>query len=38
MKNNPDLLQEAEVVNYDADITADAIKINEQDYDMKISM
>ena len=38
MKNNPNLLQEAEVENADADLTADASKINE-DYDsMNISM
>ena len=38
MKNNHNLLQEAEVENADADLTADASKINE-DYDsMNISM
>ena len=29
MKNNPDLLQEDKVENADADLTADASKINE---------
>ena len=38
MKNNPDLLQEAEVENADADITSDAGKINEYDNNMNISM
>ena len=38
MKNNPDLLQEAEVENADAYLTAYSSKTNE-DYDnMKISM
>ena len=31
MKNNPDLLQEAEVDNADAYFTADASKTNEDD-------
>ena len=38
MKNNPYLLQVAEVVNADADLTADTIKINEDDDDMNISV
>ena len=37
MKNNPDLLQVAEVANIDAYLTADTSKINEDDDDMKIS-
>ena len=37
MKNNPYLLQVAEVVNTDSSLTADATKINEDDYDVKIS-
>ena len=38
MENNPDLLQESEVENADVYLTADASKINEDDYNMKISM
>ena len=38
MKNNPDLLQEAEVENSDADLTGYASKINEDNDNMKISM
>ena len=37
MKNNPDLLQEAKVSNVDADLTADAGEINEDNYNMNIS-
>ena len=37
MKNDPDLLQVAEVVNADADLTSDASKINKGDGNMKIS-
>ena len=38
MKNNPDLLQEAEVDNADAYFTADASKINEDYENMSISL
>ena len=37
MKNNPDLLQESEVENAGVDLTAGEGKINEDDYNMKIS-
>ena len=37
MKDNPDLLQEAEVVNSGADLTVDASKINEEDDNKNIS-
>ena len=38
MKNNPDLLQEDEVVNYDAYVTADAGKYNEDSDNINTSM
>ena len=38
MKNNPDLLQKSEWENSDADLTANSSKINEDDYNMNISM
>ena len=38
MKNNPDLLQEAEVANADEDLTSYAIKVNEEDKKMNMSM
>ena len=38
MRNNPDLLQVAEVENSDADLTSDASKINEESANIKISM
>ena len=38
MKNNMDLIQVAEVVNSDADLTEDVGTINEDDYKMNISM
>ena len=38
MKNNPDLLQEAEVENDNAYLTLYSDKINEEDDNMKISM
>ena len=37
MKNNPDLLQDAEVANADAYLTAYAGKTNEEDKNMNIS-
>ena len=37
-KSNPDFLQEPELKNADADLTAYVSKINEDDYNMKISM
>ena len=37
MKNNPDLLQVAEVKNSDTDVSADASKTNEENWDMNIS-
>ena len=38
MKNNPDLLQKAEVENADVGLTADVSEINEDYYNMNISM
>ena len=38
MKYNPDLLQQSEVANYDAYLTADAGKIHEGNDNMNISM
>ena len=38
MKNNPYFLQEYEVANYDADLTANTTKINEDNNNTKISM
>ena len=37
MKNDPDLSVFTEVVNYDAALTVDASKTNEEDDDMHIS-
>ena len=37
MKNNPYFLQVAEVINTDADLTAEASKINEDDDGINIS-
>ena len=37
MKNNPDLLQDAEVANADAYLTAYAGEINEDKYNLNIS-
>ena len=36
MKNNPDLLQESEVENFDADLTAYVRKIGKDDDNIKI--
>ena len=38
MKDNPDLLQESEVENADAYLTADSGKINEYNENINISM
>ena len=38
MKNNPDLIQEVEVENADADLTEDASKINKENKNINISV
>ena len=38
MKNNPDLLQEADLTNAGSYLTEDSIKINEDIYNMSIPM
>ena len=38
MKNNPDLIQEVEVENADADLTEDASKINIENKNISISV
>ena len=38
MKNNPDLIQEVEVENADADLTEDASKINIENKNINISV